>query len=158
MSWTNRPRTPRTRPSASAAISIDQILVAFLRRVGEMFAPVLDPFHRTMQQGRRGNGRDIFRINAKLRAETAADIGRRNPQPAFVEIDIVGKRIAQIVRLLGRGPNLRLTIGDLHIQAAAFHRMRGAAMDPEILVQHMSGFRERRLGIAKADFVCDDFV
>jgi hypothetical protein len=72
MSWISRPRMPRMRPSESAAISI----------------------HRTAQQGRGGDRGDVFGIDAQFWAKTAADVGRGDAQPAFVEIDIVGQRIA----------------------------------------------------------------
>ena len=80
------------------------ILIALLRRIGEMLAAVLDPFDRAAQQRRGGDDRDVLGIDAQLRAETAADIGRRHPQPVFVEIDVVGERVTQIMRLLRRCP------------------------------------------------------
>ena len=134
------------------------ILVALLRRIGKMLAAVLDPFHRAAQQCRRGDDRDVLRIDAELGPETAADIGRRDAQPAFVELDIVGEGRAQIVRLLRRSPHRRFAIGDLRQDAAAFHRMRGAAMNPQILVHDMRGLAEGRLDVAVGDFIGDDLV
>ena len=51
-------------------------LIALLHRIGEVLAPVLDPFDRTPQQlgGRRY--RNVLGIDAELGAEAAADFGR----------------------------------------------------------------------------------
>jgi len=66
------------------------ILVALLRRVGEMLAAVLDPFDRPAQQSRGRDDGDILGIDAKLWAKAATDIGCRHAQAAFVERNIVG--------------------------------------------------------------------
>ena len=134
------------------------ILIALLRRIGEMFAAILDPFDRTAQQSRCGDRGDVFGINAKLWAKPAADIGRGDAQPAFVEIDVIGQRVLQIVSLLRRGPDLRFAVGDLRQDAAAFHGMGGAAVDPKILMHDMGGLGERRVAVAVSDLVGDDPV
>ncbi len=149
--------------AAHAAVGIRRkldrpILVALLRRIGEMLAAVLDPFHRAAEQRRGGDHRDVLGIDAKLRPEAAADIGRRHPQPAFVEIDIVGEGGAQIVRLLRRSPDHGLAIGDLCENAAAFHRMAGAAMHPQIVAHHMRRLGESRIDVAISDLVGNNRV
>ena len=134
------------------------VLIALLRRIGEMLAAILDPFDRTAQQGRGGDRGDVFGIDAQLWAKTAADVRRGDAQPAFVEIDIIGQRVLQIVGLLRGGPDLGFAVGDLHQDAAAFHGMRGAAMDPKVLMHDVGGLGECRVAIAVNDFVGDDPV
>ena len=79
------------------AVGVDRdvdrpVLVALLRGVGEMLAPVLDPFDRALEQLRRRHHRDVLRIDAKLRTEAAADIGRHHAQPALVDVEQRGQR------------------------------------------------------------------
>ena len=123
-----------------------------------MLAAVLDPFDRTAQQGRGGDRGDVLGIDAQFWAKPAADVGRGDAQPAFVEIDVIGQRVLQIVGLLRRGPDLRFAVGDLHQDAAAFHGMRGAAMDPKVLVHDVGGLGECRVAVAVSDLVGDDPV
>ena len=149
--------------AADAAIGVSRdldrpILIALLRRIGEMLAAVLNPFHRAAQQGRGGDRGDVLGIDAQLWAKPAADVGRGNAQPAFVEIDVIGQRVLQIVGLLRRGPHLRLAAGVLRQDAAAFHGMRGAAVDPKVLVHDVGGLGECRLAVAIGDLVGDDPV
>jgi hypothetical protein len=62
------------------------VLITLLRRIGEMFAAILDPFHRLPQKlGGRDNGY-VFRIHAQLRTETAAHLRCLHTQPVFVKI------------------------------------------------------------------------
>ena len=129
------------------------ILVALLGRIGEMLAAVLDPFDRAPEELGGGDHRNVLRIYAKLGAETAADIRRRHAQPALVEIEQRGQRLEKIVRLLGRGPHRHHVIAPLRENAAAFDRMRGAAVLPELFVEDMRGLVEGRLGIAKGNLV-----
>ena len=134
------------------------ILIAFLYRVGEMLAAVLDPFHRAVKKRRGGDHRNILGIHAEFRAETAADIRRRHAQSAFVEIDEFGKRMHEIVRFLGRRPHRQLAVGDLRKDAATFHRMGAAAMNPELVAQHVRGAGKRRRYVAVGDLVGHDLV
>ena len=53
---------------------------------------------------------------------------------------------------------MRLAVGDLRQDAAAFHGMRGAAMDPKVLVHDVGGLGERRVAVAVSDLVGDDPV
>ena len=123
-----------------------------------MLAAVLGPFHRAAEQRRGGDHRDFLGIDAKFRPEAAADIGRRHAQPAFVEIDIVGDGGAQIVRLLGRRPDRGFAIRDLGEDAAALHRMAGAAMHPQILANDMRRLGEGRVDVPIRDLVGNDRV
>ena len=73
-------------------------------------------------------------------------------------MDVIGERVAQVVRLLGRGPHLRFAIGNFGQNAAAFDRMAGPAMLPQVLVQNVRGLGEGGVDVAKRDFVGDDLV
>jgi hypothetical protein len=56
------------------------ILVALLLGGEEILAPVLDPFDRAAQRHRGCGERAIFGIEAALRPEAAADVGRDDAQ------------------------------------------------------------------------------
>ena len=92
-------------------------------------------------------------VYAKLGPEAAADIGCRDTQPALVEIEQRGQRLEEIVRLLGGGPHRHHVIAPLRENAAAFDRMGGAAMLPELFVEDMRGLVEGRIGVAVDDLV-----
>ena len=112
------------------AVGVDRdvdrpVLIALLRRIGEVLAPVLDPFDRAPRELGGRDHRDVFGIDAQLRPETAADVGRRHPQPALVEAEQRGERLEQIMRLLRRGPG-----GDASHRRAGIRRgCRGPRSD-----------------------------
>ncbi len=131
------------------------VLVTLLRGVGEVLAPILDPFDRVLRELGRRHHRDVLGIDAKLGPEAAAHVRRRHAQPALVEIEQRGQRLEQVVRLLGRGPDrhglvLAPPFGD---QAATFDRMRAAAMLPDVLVEHVRGLGEGGIDVAEGDLV-----
>ena len=134
------------------------VLVTLMHRIGEMLAAILDPLHWAVQHGRGGHHRNVLRIDAQLGTEAAAHIGRRHAQPVFVEMDVIGECVAQIVRLLGRGPHLRFASGNLGQNAAAFDRMAGPAMLPQVLMQDMRGLGECGVDVAERDLVRSDLV
>src|SRR5581483_6834732 len=65
---------------------------------------------------------------------------------------------AQIVRLLGRGPDDSLTIRNLRENSAALHRVRGAAMNEEIIAHNMRRFGKGRLDVTVSDLVRDNAI
>ena len=129
------------------------VLVTLLGGVGEMLAPVLDPFDRPLNEFCSGNDGDIFGVNAKLGTKAAADVGSCHPQAAFVEIEQRSQRLEQIVRLLGRSPNGHGAVAPFGENAAAFDRMRAAAMLPKLLVKNVGSAGEGGLDIAIGDLV-----
>jgi len=64
------------------------------------------------------------------------------------------------MRLLGRGPDCDAVVGATIFRhdAAAFDRMRGAAMLPQILLEHMRRLAERSVGVAESHLVGGDDV
>ncbi len=136
------------------------VLVALLRGVGEMLAPVLDPFDRTLEQLRRRHHGDVFRIDAELRTKAAADFRRDDAQLRLVHVEQRGDRLEQVVGLLGGRPGrdafgAAVVFGD---DAAPFDRMAGAAVLPEIGMEHMRGLGEGGVGIAEIHLVGGDGV
>ncbi len=125
-----------------------------------MLAAVLDPDDRAFQELRGRGDRDVLRIDAELRAEAAADVRRRDAQPVVVEAEQAHERVEEVVRLLGRGPHRERAVAPavLGEDAAAFDRMRRAAMDEEFLAQHMGRAAERRVDLAIGDPVGRDDV
>ena len=128
------------------------VLVALLRRIGEMLAPILDPLDRAAGEARSRDDRDVFRIDAELRAKTAADVGRRDTQPDVIEADAGVERVEQVVRLLGRGPGSDGIVGAVVLgeDAAAFDRVAGAAMLPELGAHDTLRGREGSCDVAVA--------
>ena len=56
------------------------MVVAGMRRGQQMLVAILDPAHRVVEfEGQRGED-DLLRIEPRLRAEPAADIGRDDAQ------------------------------------------------------------------------------
>ena len=80
MSWISVPRTPRIFASRVDRDLHVPVLVALLLGGEEVLAPVLDPFDRPAQRQRRRGERAVFGIEAALRAEAAADVGRDDAQ------------------------------------------------------------------------------
>src|SRR5262244_4282570 len=131
------------------------VLVSFLDGAEEMLAPILDPFHRAAEQlGGRGYG-DVFGVDAKLRTEAAADIGRRNAQAVLIDTERRGERIEEIVRFLGRGIHgqraVRPAVFDS--DATTFDRVRRTAMGPKALAKNMGGVRECGIDVAITEAV-----
>src|ERR1700720_3803252 len=129
------------------------MLVALLHGIEEMLAPILDPFYRAAEQlGGRHHG-DIFRVDAELRAEAAAHVGRRNAQAVLIETEQRRERVEQIMRLLGRRINDQRTIrlAAFDHDAATFDRVRPAAMGPEALAENMRGAPEGGIDVAIAE-------
>ena len=157
----NEPAAHAQELAAGVDRDVDRpVLVALLRGVGEMLAPVLDPFDRAPDQLGGRHHRDVFRIDAELGTEAAADVGGRDPQPALVEIEQRGQRLEQVVRLLGRGPDRHPAVDTAALgdQAAAFDRMGGAAVLPELLVEDVRGLGEGGRGVAVGDLEGRDDV
>ncbi len=145
----DQPAADAEQPGIGGNRDVDRpILVALLGRVGEMFAPVLDPFDRAPQELGGRHHRDVFGVDAELGTETAADVGGGHAQPALVEIEKRGQGLEQVVRLLRRRPDRHGVIAPFRENAAALDRMGGAAMLPQLLVEHVRGLVEGRVGIA----------
>ena len=92
-----------------------------------MFVAILDPAHRMIEFERERGEDDLFRIEPRLRAEAAADIGRDDADAAQLDAENFADRDAHRVRRLGRGVDHDLVepvvaIGE---DAAAFHRRAG---------------------------------
>ena len=145
-----RPRTPRIR-----ALGIDRdrhvpVLIALLRRAQKMLAPVLDPFHRPAELERRRRDHRFFRIEDRLRAEAAADIGRDHADRLDVAVEQIGQHAAAEMRRLRAGPYGE-QIG--HRIVARQHRARldrhaAAAMLPEHFLEDMGGAGEGGIDVA----------
>jgi len=84
-----------------------------------MLAPVLDPFERAPEQFRRRHHGNVLRIDAELGPKSAADVGRRHPDARFLQVEQHGERLAQIVGLLGRGPDGQRIVGSAELDQDA---------------------------------------
>src|SRR5213594_3284942 len=63
-------------------------LVAAVRRADEMFAAILNPFHRAAQLKRQERDKNFLRIYEYLVAESAADIRRNHADGFFGKIQL----------------------------------------------------------------------
>ena len=128
------------------------VLVAFLGGGGEVFEAVLDPFDGTAEvPGGEGHHR-LLRVEDQLGAEAAADIGRDHAELRLAEAEHVAEQALGGVRGLGGGPDgqpvlRRVGRGD---DAAAFHRVAAAAVDPELFAEAVRGGGEG--GVDRAVF------
>ncbi len=120
------------------------ILVALLLGGEEILAPVLDPFDRPLQRERRGGKRAVFGIEAALRAEAAADVGRDDAQLMIRPVHEIEQHLLVPVRPL-RGHVDRQRVGDRvrhRDHPAAFDEERAAAVLEDFLAEHMRCLRE----------------
>ena len=69
----------------------------------EMLAAVLDPAHGMIDFERERGDRRLFRRQSRLRAETAAHVGRDDADVALLEPEHLGQPQPDDVRHLGRG-------------------------------------------------------
>ena len=116
-------------------------------------------FSERFEQLRRGDHGDVLGIDAELGAEAAADV-RRGDAQALVHVEQRGQRLLEVVRLLRRGMDRDAAVGGANFRdgAARLDRMRRAAVLPQLLLEHVRGLGERRLGVAEAHLVCGDDV
>ena len=128
------------------------MLVAFLRRREEMFAPVLLPRDRAAELHRGGRNDRFFRVERRLGAEAAADMGRDDADRFEVAFEQIGERGAAKVRRLRRRPH-RQHVGRgvvVREHGAAFERHGAAAVEGKLLLEHVRRARECRLDVAVA--------
>jgi len=141
---------PKSLPSASTAISSDQYWSRSCAGVGEMLAPVLDPFDRALHElGGRDHG-DVLGIDAELRPKAAADVGvatRRalSSKPSSAVSDWNRSCAFWVEAQTVMPPSLGRHSGE---DAAAFDRMRGTAMLPKLLVEDVRGLAEGGIDVA----------
>ena len=75
----NQPAADTQEPGIGVDRDLDRpVLVPFLGGVGEVLAPILDPFDRAPEQLGGRDHRDVFGVHAKLGTEATADIGRND--------------------------------------------------------------------------------
>ena len=128
------------------AVSVDgdrhvPILIALLGRAEEMFAAILDPFHRPAKLERRRRDHRFLRIKDRLRPETAADVRRDHADRFQIAIEQIGKRAAAEMRRLRAGPyrqHVRHRIVSCQ-HGTRFQRHAAAAMLPEHFFEDMRG-------------------
>ena len=144
------PRTPSTRAFAVERDFEIPILIALLHRRAKMLAAVFDPFDRAAQPQAGGRNRDFLRIQHELGAEAAADIRRHDANVVLVEPQQPHQEGAHLVGELGRRPQRQpVLVGVIDRDgAAAFHRMRAAAVLLEADARAMRRARKRRRDIA----------
>ena len=125
------------------------VLIALLRRRDEMLAAVLDPFDRLVERDRGDRDRGLFGIEDELRPKAAADIGRGDAHRGLIASENVREQPGADQRRLGRAPQRQpafdVGIGD---RAAAFDRMRAAAVLLNRSLEDMRGCGEGRIDIA----------
>ena len=109
------------------------VLVAVGRRRHEVFAPGLDPLHRTAQPARDCRNQDVFGIDVALGAETAADVGGDHSHLLLGEAERRGDRRADGERHLRRRPHREPAIRRIGLRhdAARLDRHRGDAWHVE---------------------------
>ena len=95
---------PEDAPVAIGGNFHRPVLLAFLDGGREMFAPVLDPFHRRVQQLCRQRDGNFFAIGDILGAEPTADIRRDDTNAALVDSEQSHDGGTNFMRHLGRRP------------------------------------------------------
>ncbi len=115
-----------------------------------MFAAILDPFHRSLQQQSGQRDRDFLGIEDELGAKAAAHIGRDDAQPVFVEAQQIEQIALGGVRRLRRGPDRHLVVEFVIVRddAASLEAVRHAAMLRKRFGKDMRGAGESRIHVA----------
>ena len=114
----------------------DEIMMfSAVRTSHEMFTPVFDPAHRHLKMTGQPAGDHLFRLEQRLAAEPAANVGRDNADLALFETEKLRQPRADKMRHLGRRPHHQLigAIIPFSEYGAAFHRvhrMAGHAVFP----------------------------
>ena len=117
-----------------------------------MFTSIFDPFQRAAEKPGSGGDGDLFRIDAIFRTESAAHVGRHDPQAIFLYPRRLHNRLEQIIGHLRRRPEVQSTIGPAFgDDTACLHRMSAAAMLPQIFAKDMIGGSESRGDVAIGD-------
>ena len=136
--------------NAAVAAAGDFEFALNFARVGgchQVFAPVFDPFHRTVEPPCGKRNQKIFREEFAARAETAADVGFNRIDGVFGQAEHFCQRRAHEKRHFGRtgechAPARRIPFSD---EAARFHRHCGVAV-------HLEGFAARVLRLFESPF------
>ena len=147
-----QPRDPAIVHAGNLEIARD-----LARMVGrhQMFAAVLDPFHRPLERARNERHQKIFRIKLATHAEPAADFGADQIDLLRRKAEGLGNRGAVVPQHLRRAPHremaaLLVPLGD---ETTRLHRQRSLAVTAERLAAAIVGTGECGLGIAEADRV-----
>ena len=125
-------------------------LVALLMGDVEIFAAVLDPFHRTTE-GLRGRCHcTVLAIERALGAEAAADFRRDDADLIVAEFQHVHERALQAVRALAGdvcGERARHLV-EARDEAARLDEERAAAMLEDAILEDVRGLGEGRVDVA----------
>ena len=99
------------------------MMVARMRAGQQMFVAILDPAHGMVEFQRQRGQDDLLGIQPRLGSKATADIGRDNPDAAFLDPEDFAERDAHRMRRLGRGIDHDLVEAVVAIRqhAAAFH-------------------------------------
>src|SRR5262249_51679823 len=138
----NEPAADAEKPPLCIGGDVERpVLIALLGGIGEMLAPVLEPFDRASQKLRGCHHGDVLGIDAQLRPKAAAYIRSDDPQGALVETQEKGQGLEEVMRLLGRGPyrHRLLGIAPVRNNSAGLDRMGAPAMLPKLLMEDMRG-------------------
>ena len=125
-----------------------------------MLAAIFDPFHRPPKLERRRRDHRFFRVEDRLRPETATDVRCDHADRFEIAIEQIGKRAAAKMRRLRAGPyrqHVRHRIVSCQ-HRARLKRHAAAAMLPEHFFEHMRGIRERCIDVAVSEREAGDDV
>jgi hypothetical protein len=125
-------------------------LVASVRRRLQVLAPVLDPFHRTPDVHRGPRHQQLFGINGKLGAESAAYLRGDDPHRGLRKAQAPRDFVAHAVRDLGGRPDgqRRLPAIARGHDPAWLDRNAGQPLIADSGTDDLGGAGERRLDVA----------
>ncbi len=148
----DRAVTAQRQDGAVARAGDLQLAFGIARMVGreQIFAAILDPFHRATGETRRERHEEIFRIEFAARTEAAADVELQHAHRQFRQVHHLRQHPPIGERHLGRATNdhLLLVCVPFGEQAARLHRHGRMALDAEMLAAGIGRVLERRFGVA----------
>ena len=143
-------RMPRKWPSLSSASSASVTLSRALRVGQERFRARRGPLHRPADQlGGQQHQRDLV-VDRRLHAEAAADVAGDHAHLHLRHLEHgLGELAAERMRALQRGVDGVAAVGRIVVaeRAARLHGGGGDAVDHEVMLDHVGGLGERRIGL-----------
>ncbi len=136
----------RKRPSASSARRARETLSRPWAVETKILGAVFDPFHRAAEAARGPEQQDPFGIQTVLDTETAADIGRGDPDRiARAAEDAVGKLVADGVHAGGGYEQVEHAVTPSSDRRPRFDRCDDETVVDDFDLDDMGGDRECRL-------------
>ena len=154
------PGVAAQRPDRAIRVAGDlQLAFGIAGMIGgaEVFAAILDPFHRPAGEARRERDQKIFRIEFAARAEASADVVFHHPDRAFGQLHLLCQNAPVEEGDLGRAEDREQTARRVPFrqQSTRLHRHGAVALDREFFAAHVRRVLESTIRVAAHASECE---